>query len=310
MHNSRSKRLTLIAFVVSTFLVGNNPIAVRYSNAELPPFFGAAIRFAAASLLLFLVVLALRLPFPRGRSLLGVLVIGVLQFGVNYALLYRSLLHVQAGLVSVILALGPLLTFFVAMAHRQEAFQWRVLIGGLLAVGGIAIVFRHELSASVPLMPMLAVILSSACVAEASILFKSLPKAHPVTTNALAMATGAAILFAMSWLWHETPRLPTLPTTWIAFSYLVLFGSVGVFVLALYVLARWPASTAAYQAVLMPIVTIPFAAWLAQETVTVEFLIGVTLALIGVCVGAVIPANIMDRFLPPLHRRKASISSK
>lgn len=308
MHSTPSKRLTLIAFGVSTLLVANNPIAVRYSNAELPPFFGAAIRFAAASLLLFLLVLALRLPFPRGRSLLGILVIGVLQFGVNYALLYRSLLHVQAGLVSVILALGPLVTFFVAMAHRQEVFQWRVLIGGLLAVGGIAIVFRHELNASVPLLPMLAVILASVCVAEANILFKSLPKAHPVTTNALAMATGAAILFAMSWLWRETPRLPTLPATWIAFWYLVLFGSIGVFVLALYVLARWPASTAAYQAVLMPIATIPFAAWLAQETVTVEFLIGMVLALIGVCVGAIIPVNIMDRFLPPLRSREEPVT--
>ena len=307
MQSTLSKRLVLIAFLVSTLLSGNNPIAVRFSNVELPPFFGAAVRFAIASLLLFLVVLALRLPLPRGRSLLGVLVLGVLQFGINYAFLYRSLLQVKAGLVSVILALGPLLTFLFAIAHRQESFQWRVLVGGLLAVGGIAIVFRHELNASVPLLPMLAVIAAAACFAEAGVLFKSIPKAHPVTTNALAMATGSAILFVMSWLWHETPRFPTLPATRIAFVYLVLFGSIGAFVLGLYVLSRWPASTASYQLVLMPIVTIPFAALLAHEAVTLEFLVGGALALIGVCIGVVIPANIMDRFLPPARRGEEPI---
>jgi hypothetical protein len=36
----RPERLTLIAFIISTILGGNNAIAVRFSNMELPPFFG------------------------------------------------------------------------------------------------------------------------------------------------------------------------------------------------------------------------------------------------------------------------------
>jgi drug/metabolite transporter (DMT)-like permease len=299
MESKVSKRLTLIAFVVATILAGNNAVAVRFSNVELPPFFGAAVRFAAAALLLFLAVLALRLPLPTGRSLLGVLVLGILQFGASYALLYWSLVEVQAGLVAVVLALVPLMTFAFAIAHRQEAFQWRVLVGSVLAVGGVALVFSHQLNDSVPLPSLLAVVLASACFAEAGVLFKTLPKAHPITTNAMAMATGAAALFVMSWLWRETPNMPTLPATWIAILYLVLFGSIVTFVLILYVLSRWPASTASYQLVLMPLVTVPFAAWLAHEQVTVDFLVGGMLALTGVCVGAVIPADLMDRLLRP-----------
>jgi drug/metabolite transporter (DMT)-like permease len=299
MESKASKRLTLIAFVVATILAGNNAVAVRFSNVELPPFFGAAVRFAAAALLLFLAVLALRLPLPTGRSLLGVLVLGILQFGASYALLYWSLVEVQAGLVAVVLALVPLMTFAFAIAHRQEAFQWRVLVGSVLAVGGVALVFSHQLNDSVPLPSLLAVVLASACFAEAGVLFKTLPKAHPITTNAMAMATGAAALFVMSWLWRETPNMPTLPATWIAILYLVLFGSIVTFVLILYVLSRWPASTASYQLVLMPLVTVPFAAWLAHEQVTVDFLVGGMLALTGVCVGAVIPADLMDRLLRP-----------
>ena len=84
MHKQRPERLTLIAFIVATILGGNSAIAVRFSNVDLPPFFGAAVRFAVASLLLFLIVCAWRLPIPTGRSLAGALIYGTLQFGIGY----------------------------------------------------------------------------------------------------------------------------------------------------------------------------------------------------------------------------------
>jgi drug/metabolite transporter (DMT)-like permease len=295
MQTRGPERLTLIAFFVSTILGGNNAIAVRFSNVELPPFFGAAVRFAAASLILFLIVLALRLPLPKGRSLTGALIFGSLQFGLSYALMYWSLLQVPAGLFQVILALVPLLTFLFAIAHRQEAFQWRVLAGGLLAVGGIAIIFRDRLIDNVPLLSLLAVVLAAACIAESVVLFKTFPKTHPITTNALAMATGAAILLAISLLASESPRMPSMPVTWTALLYLILFGSVGTFVLALYVLSRWTASATSYSLVLMPIVTVLFASWLAGETVTVALLIGGLFVLSGVYVGALAPPDLLRK---------------
>lgn len=289
------QRLTLVAFTISTILGGNNAIAVRLSNAELPPFFGAAVRFAAAALLLFLIVLALRLPLPTGRSLVGALIFGALQFGVSYSLIYWSLVRVPAGLFQVILALVPLLTFVFAIAHRQESFQWRFVAGGLLAVGGIALIFRDGLSAQVPVMALLAIVLSAACIAEASVLFKTFPQSHPITTNAVAMATGSAILFVMSWLWRETPIVPTLPATWIAVLYLVVLGSIGTFVLALYVLSHWTATASSYQLVLMPIVTVLFASWLASERVTAALVGGGLLVLSGVYVGALAPPDLLKR---------------
>lgn len=295
MQVKRPERLTLVAFIASIILGGNNAIAVRFSNVELPPFFGAAIRFASAALILFLVVLALRLPLPKGRSLVGAILYGALQFGISYALMYWSLLQVPAGLFQVILALVPLLTFVFAIAHRQETFQWRTLAGGLLAVGGIAIIFRDRLIEDVPLLSMLAVVLAAACIAESIVLFKTFPKSHPITTNALAMAVGAGILFVISLFAREVPELPSLPATWAALLYLVLFGSIGTFVLALYVLTRWTATASSYVLVLMPVVTVLFAAWLAGEAVTGVLLMGGLLVLLGVYVGALAPPDLLRR---------------
>ncbi|MFL7870299.1 MAG: DMT family transporter [Anaerolineales bacterium] len=295
MQSKRPERLTLLAFILSTILGGNNAIAVRFSNVEIPPFFGAAIRFAAAALILFLVVLIRRLPIPNGRSLLGALIFGALQFGISYALIYWSLLQVPAGLFQVILALVPILTFLFAILHRQETFQWRALAGGLLAVSGIAIIFSGRLIEDVPLLSLLAVILAAACIAESIVLFKTFPKTHPITTNALAMGTGAAILFTVSGLARESIGWPSLPATWTAVAYLVLFGSVGTFVLALYVLERWTASATSYSLVLMPIVTVLFASWIADEPITVALLIGGALVLSGVYIGALAPPELLRR---------------
>lgn len=289
IQNRGPERLTLLAFIVSTILGGNNAIAVRFSNVELPPFFGAAARFAAASLILFVIVLTLRLPLPNGRSLVGTLIFGALQFGISYALIYWSLLQVPAGLFQVIVALVPLLTFLLAMLHRQESFQWRLLIGGLIAVSGIAIIFRASIQTNIPLPALLAAILSAACIAESVVLLKGFPKSHPVTTNALAMAMGAVILLATSWLFREVPKLPTQTTTWMAILYLIFFGSIITFVLSLYVLSHWTASATSYQLVLMPLVTVLFASWLANERISLAIFTGGLLVLIGVCIGVLLP---------------------
>jgi len=294
--DTRPERLTLIAFVGSIILAGNNAIAVRFSNAELPPFFGAAVRFALSALILFIVVYFRHLPLPSGRAMLGVLIFGALQFGISYAFIYWSLLKVPAGMFQVILALAPLLTFFFAILHRQESFQWRVLLGGLLATSGIAVVFRNQLSADVPLPYLLAIICAAACSAEAIVLFKTFPKAHPITTNAIGMGMGALILVVGSWISHETPHVPAMPITWVSIGYLIVFGSIGVFVLSLYVLSRLTASAGSYQLVLLPIVTVLFASWFTGEQLTISLLIGGILVLIGVYVGALMPPDFFRKF--------------
>jgi drug/metabolite transporter (DMT)-like permease len=106
--------LVLIAFVFAVFLAGNNAIAVKFSNAEIPPFFRAAIRFFLASLILFGLMLVLRLKIPSGSSLKGAIIYGILNTGINFALMYQALLYIPAGLAMILLALVPLLTFIFA----------------------------------------------------------------------------------------------------------------------------------------------------------------------------------------------------
>lgn len=280
------QRSTLIAFGLLVLLGGSNAVAVRFSNLELPPFWGAAIRFSAAALFFWIIVGVRRIEVPRGRALKGALIFGVLANGINYALLYFALVKIQAGFTMVVGAFVPLLTLLFALAHGQEPFRWRGILGALIAIGGIILALGSGLGTVVPLASLLALVLSILFLAEAPVVLKLYPTSHPMATNAIAVTTGATLLLGVSLVAGEEWALPTTSATWISFIYLVFLGTVVLFYLYLLVLSRWTASSTNYAFLLFPIVTVVIAAWLLGEEVTVIFLVGGAIVLLGVWVGA------------------------
>jgi drug/metabolite transporter (DMT)-like permease len=84
--------------------------------------------------------------------------------------------------------------------------------------------------------------------------------------NAIGMTAGASVLFAASLIANEPILLPHLRQTWAAMAYLVVIGSVVVFLLYLVVVRYWTASRASYGFVIIPIVT-ALSAWLDNELV-------------------------------------------
>lgn len=279
--------LTWLAFIVVIILGGSNSVAVLFSNAELPPFWGAAFRFFAAALIFWIIVLIRRIPIPQGKALRGILIYGFLSIGVNYALLYWALLSVTASLTMVVLSIGPLLTFLFASAYGQEKFHWRGLGGGLIAFIGIGIGVGNQIGSTVPMIPLLAVLAAAVVISAATVYYKSFPPSDPLIVNALALSVGAVSLLILSLVTGETQNLPTMPQTWIAFGYLVVGGSGLLFYLYLYILERWSASATSYTFLLFPVATVILGAWLANEVISPRFLLGSTVVLGGVWLGAI-----------------------
>ncbi|HUG65563.1 MAG TPA: DMT family transporter [Gaiellaceae bacterium] len=279
-------RLTLAAFVLGSVLAGGNAVAIRFSNRELEPLWGAALRFALAALILIALMAALRLPLPRGRALGGALLFGLVQFGATFGLIYYALVELQAGFGQIVLALVPLLTLLVAIVERQERLRVAPLVGGLLALAGVVVMSRGALPASLPTLSVLAALGSALCFAQAAVLVRLLPAVHPVTMNAVGMSAGALTLFAAALLAGETIASPAGAATWSAVVYVVTFGSVAVFLLYVFVLREWEASRAAYSFVLIPVVTVALSAWLDDEPIGAALVVGGLLLLFGVYIGA------------------------
>jgi drug/metabolite transporter (DMT)-like permease len=284
--NATDDRTALAAFVAMSVLAGGNAVAIRFSNRELDPLWGAGLRFALAAALLAALMAILRLAPPRGRALRGAVLYGVLAIGGAFALAYYGLVDIHAGLGQTLLAIVPLATLFLAVLQRQERLRPGAVVGGVVALAGIALMSNTTLDEGIPALSLLAVLGGALCFAQAAVLVRHFPPAHPVTMNAVGMATGAVLLLAGSLVARETIELPDRRETWLAIGYLVPVGSVVVFVLYLVVLRYWEASRAAYEFVLIPVFTVALSTWLDDEPLGFGLLLGGPLVLVGVYIGA------------------------
>jgi len=232
----------------------------------------------------------LRIPLPRGRAAVGSVLYGILGFGITFGLAYWGLVDVGAGLAQIILALVPLFTFLLAVAQGLERFRLQTLAGTVIALAGIAVIFGDQVRDAVPLISMLAVVGGAISMAESNVVIKRFPRAHPVATNAVAMGAATLVLLAATLVTGEPRAVPTMSQTWLAIGYVSVIGSVGVFTLFVYVIARWSASASSYVMLLIPLVTVSLGALLDREAVTWAYLVGGPMVLAGVYVGVFAPA--------------------
>ena len=250
---SSPDRTTLGAFGVLVLTGGINFVAVRYSNRELAPLFGAGLRFVVAATLLVGFVAVRKIPLPRGRVLRATVMYGILSFTITYALAYWALQELSAGIGAVVFGATPLITLLLAAAHGVERISRRGVVGALLAVAGIGVLANPSSDAAIPLLPLLAVLGAAVAASEAGVILKLVPPGSPVVTNALGMAVGATLLLAISAVAGESWHLPEEASSWWALLYLIVPGSVGLFALFLFVLGRWTASGVSYMTATLPI---------------------------------------------------------
>jgi drug/metabolite transporter (DMT)-like permease len=278
-----------VAFASLVILVGTNIVAIRFTNRELAPFWNAGARFALAAAIFGLIAAGRGTARPPASAVRGSILYGLLAFAVFFAFVYVGLVHATAALGQTVLALGPLITLLLAGAMGLERIRARAIVGSALAVAGIGIVFGAHEHLDVPFASLAALVAAATSFALGSLVAKRVPAIDSVLENTIATAVGAVILLPLSLLTGESWTVPQDPATWLAFAYLVLPGTIVIFLLFLYLLHRLPASVVSYQFVLAPIVSITLATLLLGETVGPGTLVGAAVVALGVYVGALAP---------------------
>ncbi len=253
----------------------------------MPPFWSAGLRFVLAGALLLALMVIQHRPPPRGDQLLGTVLFGVFGFALAYFFLYQAIGDAGSGTTMTVLAIVPLLTVLLSVVHGIERPRLLGVVGALIAAAGIVIVAADQLSLNVPTVAIALLLVAGICQAESVVIVKRLPPGDPVAANALGMLLGGTILIAVSLFATEPRTFPTQADTLLGMAYLIGPGSIGVFMLALYVLARWTASATSYAFLQFPLVAIVLGAVLFAEPVQPSFLLGGAVVLMGVYVGAI-----------------------
>jgi drug/metabolite transporter (DMT)-like permease len=283
------QRLNVAIFVAIALIGGGNPVGVAIVVDELDPLWAAAVRFVAAGAIFTLGMVLFRIPVPHGRALAGSLLYGMLGFFAAFTCLFWGFQETPPGTGQIIIALVPLITLVLAIAHGLERFSPRALIGALIALGGLAFLVNDRIEADVPPLSLLAVVAGGVFLAESGVILKLTPRAHPVASNAVGMLAGSAGLLMLSAVVGDSWRAPTEPDTWAAMIFLVVGGSVAVFGLYAFLLGRWSASAVSYILLLQPLPTLVYSALLRGEPLTLALIVGGAIMLLGVYIGALAP---------------------
>lgn len=121
---------------------------------------------------------------------LAVFVLGVLGTGVGFLIYYRMIAEVGAAKASIVTYLVPVIGLVVGVTIADEPFSWRLVLGGLLIVGGVIAVqgnlpgwMRRRGPAVLAALAALVGIGFGGCAAEE-------PRAQDTTTS--STTTGAA----------------------------------------------------------------------------------------------------------------------
>ena len=137
---SRDRATVIGAVAVMVCVWASAFVAIRFADRELSAGALALGRLLVGSAALGILVLARRAPLPGRRELAGIVVCGVLWFGVHNVALNAAEQRVDAGTAAMLVNVGPILIAILAGVILHEGFPPRLLAGCLVSFAGAVVI--------------------------------------------------------------------------------------------------------------------------------------------------------------------------
>jgi drug/metabolite transporter (DMT)-like permease len=271
----RAARPVLVAVALGVvYLVwGSTYLAIRIAVEDMPPLAGMAWRFITAALVLGLVLAIRKGPralLIRPREMLACATMGLLlpAFG-NGLVSVGEDRGAPSGLTALLIAAVPLWVVCYRLVTGDRP-PGQTVLGVVLGFGGLSwLVASAGLDGTVPLGACLVIVCATLCWSFGSWSSTRLGlPADPFVATAWEMLCGGVALFVMAVADHEPLILHASARSWLAWMYLVTFGSLLAYTSYVWVLGAAPISLVATYAYVNPVVAV-FLGWIiVGESVT------------------------------------------
>jgi drug/metabolite transporter (DMT)-like permease len=251
-----------VVWLILCCIWGSTWLFIKIGLADLPPITFAGIRFVLASLILTLLVLARRARWPRTRNEWTLIaVVGVLQFALNYGLVFWGEQYISSGLAAVLQSTFP--AFGLIIAHfylPQERLTRGRVAGVLLGMFGVAVIFSDQLSiaGSMALLGSIALVLSALCGSYGNVLVKAYgAKIDPQAMAAGQMIFGFVPLLAIGIATEGNPiHFHWTTMAIVSLLYLVVVGSVIAFALFYWLVRNMHVTNTMLIALVTPVIAV------------------------------------------------------
>lgn len=277
-----------LLFLVPSVIWGTTWLVIKFQLGVVAPEVSVAWRFALAAALL-LGWCAIRGVSLRAsaRDHASFVVLGILQFGANYVLVYLSEQHLTSGLVSVLFVLIVFWNLLGARVLLGAGAPGAVIAGAVLGLSGVALVFLPELltaGARPGLAAGATLAVLGTLVASGGNLWSQHLYARGV---AIVPSTAWAMLYA-SLVVAAYCAIAGIPFAFdgsfryvASLAYLAVFGSVFAFVTYLTLLRRIGAGRSGYTAAAIPVLAMLSSTLFEGYRWTLPAVVGTVLVVAG-----------------------------
>lgn len=266
---------TLIAAALAAvYLVwGSTYLAIRFALVSFPPFFQMGSRFivAGALLMIFLRLRGEKLPRFQKESTApwywrNALIIGALMLAGGMGLVGVASQTIGSGLIATFIAIVPMLVALIGLAFGKRPTGLEI-VGMLIGFGGVILLLQGKSfnASTVGLLAMFGATLSWSI--SSVLQTTKLPLAPGPMGFASEMLCGGAVLLVISLALGEKISLLLDTRALLAWSYLVVFGSIVAFSAYLFLLANVSPALATSYAFVNPVIALFLGVWLGGEVV-------------------------------------------
>ena len=277
-----------VVWLILCGIWGSTWLFIKLGLADLPPLTFAGIRFLVASLILSALILARGVRWPRSRrdwSLIAI--VGLLQFTLNYGLVFWGEQYIPSGLAAVLQSTFP--AFGLVIAHLYLAFErltTRKVIGVLMGVVGVAIIFSHQLTIAghLALLGSVALVASAFFGAYSNVLVKAYAREiDPQVLAAGQMIFGFPPLLIIGIATEGNPfRFHWTMMAVISLAYLVVVGSVIAFALYYWLVRHMEVTKTMLIALVTPVVAVVLGMIALHEKLNWRLFVGAACIISGI----------------------------
>ncbi len=275
----------------STWIVIKDQLGANPETA-VPPVWSVTYRFliSGAAMLLGGWLMGQGLRLGRGGHVLAVL-LGTLQFVVNYNFVYASELYITSGLAAVVFALLVVPNSLLAWLLFGQRVTAGFVLGSAIAMAGVAALFIQEVRAAATATPDvlkgLGFVLVAVLGASGANVMQLMPavRGRPIAPLlGWAMLYGALLDGLFGWIVVGPPVVEARAGYWIGLVYLGLVASALAFWLYFEIIRKIGPARAAYSSVLIPIIAMLISTVLEDYVWSPLAIAGGLLGLIGLVV--------------------------
>ncbi|WP_278260793.1 EamA family transporter [Nocardia sp. AG03] len=281
------------------------------------PLFTALLRALPAGL----VLLALTRAFPRGRWLGRVAILGALNIGVFFPLLFLAAYRLPGGVAGVLTAVAPMFALGFATVLLAEVPTRRKLIAGLIGVFGVALVVLRG-NAELDLLGVLAGLAGAGSMAAGTVLTQKWGRPEgvgPLAMTGWQLTAGGLFILPLAVLVEGAP--PAIDARAAGgYLYIGVIGTALAYWLWFRGISRVSATSVAFLGLLSP-VSAAVIGWIALgQALTAVQILGLGIALAGTVLGQVAPKtpapttvsreSDTDRTEPPAAPRVPALATR